>query len=129
MSILLLSYYLRQCSDINSFKEELHQKYKPPNIKLYSYGTKTGNSHITGLRVDISYLNAHAYSIGLAQSPHCSCGAMQETTLHMLNLCPLHASGRRVLFDYVVQLVSPFTKFNHRQNMYTLLYGYESDNN
>ena len=117
-----------RCSDIDFFKEQLHQKYKPPNIKFYSYGTKTGNGLITRLRVDRSYLNAHAYSIGLAQSPQCSCGAMQETTLHMLNLCPIHASGRRVLFDLVGQLVSPFTKFNHRQKMYTLLYGYKSDN-
>ena len=106
-----------RCSDIDSFKEQLYQKYKPPNIKFYSYGTKTGNGLITRLRVDRSYLNAHSYSIGLAQSPQCSCGAMQETKLHMLNICLFHASGRRVLFDFVEQLVSPFTKFNHRQKM------------
>ena len=110
-----------RCSDIDSFKEQLHQKYKPPNIKSYSYGTKTGNGLFTRLRVDRSYLNAHSYSIGLAQSPQCSCGAMKEIILHMLNICPLHASGRRVLLDFVGQLVSPFTNFNHRQKMYILL--------
>ena len=54
-----------RCSEIDSFKEQLHQKYKPPNIKFYSYGTKTGNGLITRLRVDRSYLKAHSYSIGL----------------------------------------------------------------
>ena len=117
-----------RCFDIEIFKEQLHKMSKPPNIKFYSYGTKIGNGLITRLRVDRSYLNAHDYSIGLAQSPQCSCGAKQETTQHMLILCPLYDSGRRVLFDCVGQLVSPFKKFNNRQKMFTLLYGYKSDN-
>ena len=72
------------CFDIELFKEQLHKKYKPLKIKFYSHGTKIGNSLFTRLRVDRSYLNCHAYSIGLAPSPQCACGAKQETTLHMV---------------------------------------------
>ena len=117
-----------RCYDMDIFREYLHKKYKPPKFKFYSRGTKLGNSLITRLRVDRSYLNSHAYSIGLAPSPQCACGAKQETTLHMVNFCPLFASGRRYLFDLVEQLVSPFSKFNQKEKMFTLLYGYKSEN-
>ena len=117
-----------RCFDIDIFKEQLHKKYKPPKFKFYSQGTKLGNSLVTRLRVDRSYLNSHAFSIGLAPSPQCSCGAKQETTLHMVNFCPLYNSGRRQLFDIVGQLVSPFSKFNQKEKMFTLLYGYKSEN-
>ena len=117
-----------RCFDIDFFKEHLHKKYKPPKYKFFSHGTKLGNSLLTRLRVDRSYLNSHAFSIGLAPSPQCNCGARQETTLHMLNFCPLFASGRRYLFDFVGQLVSPFSKLNQKDKMFTLLYGYKSDN-
>ena len=117
-----------RCYDFDLFKEQLHIKYKPPKIKFYSHGTKIGNGLLTRLRVDRSFLNAHAYSIGLAISPQCACGAKQETTLHTINFCPLYDSGRRILFDYVGQLVSPFKAFSHRQKMFTLLYGYKSEN-
>ena len=46
----------------------------------------------------------------------------------MVNLCPLFASGRRYLFDFVGQLVSPFSKFNQKDKRFTLLYEYKSDN-
>ena len=49
-------------------------------------------------------------------------------------VCGLRASGHagrrdsQALFDFVGQLVSPFTKCNITQKMFTLLYGYKSDN-
>ena len=46
----------------------------------------------------------------------------------MVNFCPLFASGCRYLFDLVGQLVSPFSKLNQKDKMFTLLYGYKSDN-
>jgi hypothetical protein len=117
-----------RCFDIDVFKEHLHKKYKPQKYKFFSQGTKLGNSLLTRLRVDRSYLNSQAFSIGLAPSPQCNCGAKQETTLHMVNFCPLFASGRQYLFDPVGQLVSPFSKLNQKDKMFTLLYGYKSDN-
>ena len=104
-----------RCFDIDLFKEKLHKKYKPLKIKFYFHGTKIGNSLLTRLRVDRSYLNCHAYSIGLAPSPQCACGAKQEITLHMVIFCLLFTSGCRNLIDLVGQLVSPFSKFNHRE--------------
>ena len=58
-------------------------------------GKKIGNGLITCLRVDRFYLNANAYSIGLAQSSQCFCCTKQETTLNILSICPSYDSGRR----------------------------------
>ena len=89
---------------------------------------KIGNRILTRLRVDRSFLNAHAYSIGLSPSPECECGAIQETTLHVLKFCPLYHSLRQKLFDLVGRQISVFHKLNNKEQMYVLLYGYKNEN-
>ena len=106
----------------------MHKRYKPLKISFFSHGSKQGNSIITRLRVDRSFLNAHAFSIGLALSPECACGAKQETTLHILKFCPLYHSLRQKLFDLVGRQISVFHKLNNKEQMYVLLYGYKNEN-
>ena len=64
--------------------EYLHKKHKPPKYSFYSHYSKLWNSLITRLRVDRSYLNCHAFSIGLVSSPESDCGAKQKTILQKL---------------------------------------------
>ena len=118
----------KRCFDPGIFKEYLHKKYKPPKYSFYSHGSKLGNSLITRLRVDRSYLNSHAFSIGLALSPECACGAKQETTLHILKFCPLYHSFRQSLFGLVGQQISVFQKLNNKEQIYVLLYGFKKEN-
>ena len=51
---------------INVFKTYLGTMFKPCKDKLYSFGSKTGNSYHTQLRVGRSQLNGHLFEIGLA---------------------------------------------------------------
>ena len=102
--------------------------YKPTTISFYSHGSKLGNSIITRLRVDRSYLNSHAFGIGLALSPECASGANQETIFHVLKFCPLYNSHRQTLFSRVGQQISIFNQLNNKEQMYVLMYGYKKEN-
>ena len=114
--------------DIVKFKEFLKYKYKPNKIKFYSCGTKYGNKLITRLRVGRSYLNSHAYCIGKADSPQCSCGAKQETPQHILLECTKYGSERQKMLDRVVSQISRFNNFSKKDKSVILLYGYQSEN-
>ena len=70
----------------------LKLRLTPKRMKFHAYGAKLGNRLI---RVGKSYLNAHAFTIGLADSPQCNCGANFENSMHIMLTCPLYESERR----------------------------------
>ena len=117
-----------RCSDFDTFKEKLYLHYKPTKYKFFNAGTKQGNKIITLLRVGRSQLNAHSFNIGQVQSPQCSCGLGQETSCHILTVCPLYHSKRLDLFNLVQQQISSFPKLNRKDKTIVLLFGFKPDN-
>ena len=82
-----------------TFKRELLERLSVPVPPSYfTLGTKTGNILHTKLRVGMSDLNAHLYSIQKAQSPNCVCSSTPETTNHFILTCRIHAHHRAELF-------------------------------
>ena len=80
------------------------------------------------LRVGQSLLNAHAFSIGLSDTPECDCGAKLENSLHILITCPLYSTERRVLFGLVEHFLPTFTKLSQKSMEDILLFGYKPNN-
>ena len=88
-----------------------HLIYNHFNIKrppsFHSSGTRLGNIIHTQLRLNMSPLNAHLFSIShpSAPSPACACGYQSENTKHLILHCPLYARQRDELFKAAFPLV------------------------
>ena len=72
-----------RCKNLFEFKQEISFILKPKKYKHYKTGSKLGNSLLTRLRVGRSTLPSHLFSIGLTDSPQCSCGYKDCTTTHL----------------------------------------------
>ena len=119
----------RAIFDFEQFKIKLKERLKPKKFKFYKYGCKQGNKLITSLRVGRSLLNADCFSIGLAPSPECNCGAKSENSRHILLSCPLFETHRQTMLGLVEQQLSKFKKLNLRTKENILLFGYKPENN
>lgn len=96
---------MKEILNITYFKHELGKMIKPPKEKLYSFGSKVGNSYQTQLRVGRSQLNVHLFEIGLASTPGCLCGHKQESISHFLIDCFLYHNERESLLLNIRSLV------------------------
>ena len=114
--------------DMIEFKIELSQKLKPYKNKLYSIGSKFGNSIHTQLRVGRSQLNDHLFSVRLSPSAKCLCGNL-ETTEHFLLDCFLYEIERQQLFTELPGVLEKsIDKYNRNELVHVLLHGEYSDN-
>ena len=89
-----------------SFKKEISKilaKEHPP--KYYSLGSKTGNCLLTRLRVGMSKLNAHSFTIQGTESPNCHCGSQFENVRHYFLYCPLYIQQRLSLFRSITHII------------------------
>ena len=95
-----LSEQIRTNCSYTTFKkhlEELLTPYSPP--PYFFLGTQEGLILHTKLRLNVSKLNAHQYSIQKTDSPSCFCGYPLVNTKHFLLTCPLHHDQRERLFQ------------------------------
>ena len=107
------------------FKRELSERLsvRTPPV-YYSLGTKLGNILHTKLRVGMTELNAHLYSIQKVDSPNCACGNTPETTNHYILHCHNHDHCRAKLFRTTsIILRSDFTHFTAETQTNILLHG------
>ena len=75
--------------------------FKPKHYKHFSRGKKQSCALLTRLRVERSYLNAHAFEVGKTDSPKCSCEHPNENLLHFITSCWLYTEERRILYDQI----------------------------
>ena len=117
-----------RCLNLPDFKVHMSSILKPPKYKHFSNGSKLGNSLLTQLRVGRSTLNAHTYSLGLTDSPACSCGFRENTTLHFLLDCQLFYIHRLTLFNKFEQYIPDFKNMSRKNKMELLLNGKNINN-
>ena len=84
-----------QLMTLPDFKEQVKKELKLSKIKHFSKGSKIGNTLLTRIRLDRSYLNLHTFSIGLSESSVCLCHAKNESSLHYLIECFLYYGERQ----------------------------------
>ena len=93
---------LRSCKESKQFKQNITLLYSSPQPSHYfTLGKKLGNALHTQLRLGMSKLNAHQYSIQKVTNPACVCGYRLENTKHFLLHCPLFTLLRCNLFQYL----------------------------
>ena len=104
------------------FKDKLKAKLKPKKHKHFSSGSKEGNKFLTQIRVGRSFLNAHAFTIGMSDSPSCLCDRI-ESTEHFLLHCFLFTEERKILFSSVQQQIPNFYNYSNNKKLEILLFG------
>ena len=119
---------IQLCQDRKQFKRDikiLHSTPHPPHY--YTLGTKLGNTLHTQLRVGMSRLNAHQYTIQKNTDPACACGHKHENTNHFILDCPLFTSERTDLFTKMsLQLNIDITKLTNATKLNILLFGHKT---
>ena len=110
--------------DMTDFKVELGWLLKPPKIRLYSIGSKFGNSIHTQLRVGKSQLNDHLFTMRLTNTTGCMCREPVESTEHFLLDCFLYDVERKELFTSISGiLIKKIDKYNKHDLVNALLFG------
>ena len=84
--------------------DHLHIK-RPPSF--HSSGSRFGNAIHSHLRLNMSILNAHLFSVNhpSVSSPACACGYRSENTKHLILHCPLYTKQKQELFETTLCLV------------------------
>ncbi len=112
---------------MSDFKEHMSSVLKPPKwspkYKHFRNGSKLGNSLLTQLRIGRSTLNAHTYSLGLTESPACSCDYRENTTTHFLLDCDLFETQRLILYNKIEQYIPNFNNLTRKNKCDLLLNG------
>lgn len=110
--------------DMSDFKTELGWLLKPPKIRLYSIGSKFGNSIHTQLRVGKTQLNDHLFTMRLTNTTGCLCHEPVESTEHFLLDCFLYEVERQELFANISGLlIKKLDKYNRNDLVTALLFG------
>ena len=120
-----LPHTIRYCQETKQFKQDIKLLYgTQPPPHYFTLGTKLGNTLHTQLRVGMSKLNAHQYSLQKVTAPTCACGYRQENPRHFLLHCPQFAVLRSNLFQQVTtHLDIDFQNISDTLKMETLLNG------
>ena len=106
------------------FRDRLKLDLKPEKYRHYSYGSRLGNKLLTRLRLGRSFLNSHAFAIGMSKSQTCLCHHKNETSRHYLLDCFLYTIERQSLIDQVSQLVTNFERLSKNEQVDILLFGF-----
>jgi len=114
---------------LEEFKISIKQMYKPCRYKFYSRGRKDKCILLTRIRVGRSYLNEHKFTIGMSDTPHCTCtGTVRESPLHFITQCTLYTEQRQILLDKISTFIPNIKNLPKKRIYQILVYGYEPDN-
>ena len=117
---------MRNIESRSYFARQVWQRFGTPEPPpLNSYGTKTGNTHHTRLRLGLTKLNAHQFQFQQQQipSPACTCGYLEENTEHYILFCPLYDINRSHLFSAIKTIVPNFDSLPAKTKIDVILFG------
>jgi hypothetical protein len=114
---------------IDEFKKLWKLDFAPSRYKYLSRGSKLGNKLLTRIRVGRSFLKSHSFSIGLADTPYCSCdNTTTESSLHYFIYCPLYTEERQTMINTFKHFIRTFSNFPKAKQLETILFGIDKDN-
>ena len=99
---------VRSAQSLRVFKKQLQNDAVAIPMHYYTGERKAQILHCR-LRLNCSALNHHLFSKNIVESPHCSCGAI-ENTHHFFFSCPLYDEMRNILFRSLPFNIQPTTK-------------------
>ena len=108
------------------FRQAVGQIYALPKPPLYySLGDKHNNTLHTRLRLGLSSLNAHLFTINSPQvdSPYCTCGPLAETAKHFFFLCPNFNHQRDELEKILTKIIVNYNNLTFKDKLTIVLCG------
>ena len=115
--------------NIDEFKTDLKNKYKPKRYKFYSRGDKYKCSLLTRIRVGRSYLNEHSFTLGFSPTMACEkCNNRRESPLHFIVQCDYYNDLRLVMLNKVKQFIPDIHLLPQKRQFEILTQGFDIDN-
>ena len=117
--------HIRQTRSHSKFSTKVRQYFCPQPNPFFSSGSKLGNTLHTRLRLHMSTLKAHLFTVLSkdTQDAACQCGHPWEDSRHFMLHCPLYADERTPLFNSVSTVFHDFDAFSFRRQLEILLEG------
>ena len=110
-----------------AFKKRLREQLgvsDPP--MFFTLGSKFGNILHSRLRMNMTCLNSHLYTVQKTVTPSCACGNSNETISHFTLSCPNYTEQRNILFKNLSEELLPdFKNKSTKCQLEILLFGTE----
>ena len=96
---------IRLKNDLEDFKKELLQIYKPPEIsKAHLMSARDGHIQLLRIKLGLSGLNFHRRKFHFIQHSNCPyCGSNKEDPIHFFFICTEYAAPREVMVNGLMQ--------------------------
>ena len=110
---------------VQGFKKYLNDFIRPPGNSLFGIRDKFGFKLLTKIRVSFSDLRDHRFNHNLnCESPICSCGIEDETSVHFFLCCPRYVTKRILLLSKISDIIgSDVSVFPDEHLYHILVYG------
>ena len=107
---------------IESFKYHLNKFIRPPGHSFFGIRDKYGIKLLTKIRVCFSDLRDHRFFHSFnCESPICSCGLGDETSVHFFLRCPLYSNQRNILLSKVSDIVQADLSVILDEHLYNIM--------
>ena len=92
---------------------------------MFGICDKPGIKLLTKIRVDFSDLREHRYDHNFnCESPACSCGVEDETSVHFLLCCPRYIAQRTILLSKISEIIASDVSVLPKDHLiHIILYG------
>ena len=108
----------------HTFRKQLcEQLGEPDPPTFYAIGTKKGNILHARLRMDMSELNSHSFTIQKISSPACRCGFHTENIKHFVFSCPNYMQQRMLMQSQISAIIRDFKSKSTTDKLQILLHG------
>ena len=116
---------VKSLPSISSFKNHLNNFFRPKGYSCFGIHDTFGVKLLTKIRVEFSDLRDHRYNHNFnCESPTCSCGSEDETSVHYFLCCPRYQTQRMILLSKISEIIGSdisVLPINHLN--YILIYG------
>ena len=97
---------VKSLPSLTGFKEYLNKFIRPKGNSFHGIKDAIGIKLLTKIRVEFSDLRDHRFNHNFnCQSPTCSCGKEDETSLHYFLCCPHYIAERFILLSNLSKIV------------------------
>ena len=107
---------------VQSFKKYLNDFIRPPGHSLFGIRDKFGIKLLTKTRVSFSDLRNHRFNHNFnCESPICSCGIEDETSVHFFLRCPHYTTQRSTLLSKISYIIHSDVTVFPDEHLYHIL--------
>ena len=109
-------------SSVPSFKKHLNEFIRPPGHSLFGIRDKFGTYLLTKIRVSFSDLRDHRFNHNFkCESPICSCGFEDETSVHFFLRCSRYATQRTTPLSKISDIIGSDVSIFPGEHLYDIL--------